>query len=523
MKKNYFVFLIIGLLGVNFVTGQEIDEEEILTGERGDLCTHQLITITKYKNICNNTSWKLVFEENFNGNSLDLNFWEPKEGVPRDDNFNQQKAWHLPENIEVNNGTLKIISKKLDTPYIGTWVIDWTTRPPTYKVAAFDYTTGEIWTKLRFTHGKLEGRIKIPKGWGFWPAFWMFGNPPWNEIDVFEFGNEWKVLPPVPDYDLLSKVHHMAVHYDGHCPGTTYIGPDFSEDFHVFTMTWDENRIRWYVDGVLKKTHYHYYSTGLIFPPIPGVAVYCDLNPGIYWDMVFPHDPMSIILNIAIQHNNGNDPNRTTPFPSQMEVDYVRFYQRLPCYNESKLFTSPANIFNFKDGAFNSVVGTTIKMGDGFTLENKQHLSARAEEKIVLQSGFTAKAGCTFTAKLDPFACTSRNGNEDEMEEDGYFAPKDPSEITSKKTTQINSLTDEIIVYPNPAKDKVIIEIPYRNGKVVKYRIQMLNSQGIIIQTYVTEEYRIEIDLVNFLQGIYLLNLANIESGEMNNYKIVKY
>ena len=88
--------------------------------------------------VCDTNDYQLVFEDNFGGNSFDHKKWDIIEGVPRDFNFEQQKAWRSANNIEVSNGTLKIIAKKLTTPYIGTWVTDWSTNPPTTKTSTFD-------------------------------------------------------------------------------------------------------------------------------------------------------------------------------------------------------------------------------------------------------------------------------------------------------------------------------------------------------------------------------------------------
>ncbi|MEO5877978.1 MAG: discoidin domain-containing protein, partial [Streptosporangiaceae bacterium] len=58
------------------------------------------------------------------------------------------------------------------------------------------YTSGRINTgnKFNFTYGTVEARIKVPKGNGFWPAFWMMGadfltGRPWpynGEVDILE-------------------------------------------------------------------------------------------------------------------------------------------------------------------------------------------------------------------------------------------------------------------------------------------------------------------------------------------------
>ena len=530
MKKYYFIFLIPWVLGVYTAKGQDVGESkdslEYFKATGIKKCPSEKVMFGGQLYLCNSLTWKLVFEENFDGNTLDLSRWMAHNQGALYGNGGDTQEYQTPNNITVSNGTLKIVSKKETSQRKA---IPW---EPDNEILSdglpnlrtYNYTSGEIWSNPKFVQGKLVGRIKIPKGWGFNPAFWMFGNPPWNEIDVFEFPNEWRFnifnFTYEPRPDLLSKVHHMTVHYktdasgDSYNCSSNYTDIDFSANFHIFTMIWDKDKIDFYVDGVLKSHHARYYTDN-------GQEAGCTLYPyTIYIEKPFPRDPMHIILNVAIQHNGGNDPNSSTPFPSQMEVDYVRFYQRLPCYSESTLITNPATL-NITDGAFNSVVGTTIKMGDGFTLNSGQHLSARATDKIVLQAGFTAKAGCNFTAKIDPSACNSSKGMEGEIEEDDFFAQEEGEEIIPKKTGQEDIISD-IRVFPNPTYDRLFIETPYCCGKTTRYKIQMLNALGIVLQSFATEEYRISMDMNNYSPGLYLLNVINTDTGEVISHKIIK-
>ena len=281
------------------------------------------VAVSEDKTICDDAPWVLVFEDNFDGNSLDLSKWNPYKGVPRDIDFKSQKAWHKPENVVIEDGLLKIVSRRetMDSmPVVTSW------EPYTVKYEDFEYTSGEIWSKTAFSHGKLEARIKIPHGWGFCPAFWMFGNEIIlesgnkknrnNEIDVFEFWNEKKPSD-------MHKMHHLTVHYDRKYRHSSYKGPDFSADFHVFTMIWDENKIEFYVDGVLKRTDYKYKKRGK--------GIECQLHAGKKYkgNKVFPTYPMNIILNNAVLAGD-NAPNENTSFPAYMEVDYVRYYERRP-------------------------------------------------------------------------------------------------------------------------------------------------------------------------------------------------
>ena len=295
----------------------------------------QKVMYPKSFNLCDDKPWVLVFEDNFDGNSLDLSKWEARTGVPRDFNFNHQKAWHLSENLEVSDGTLKIISKKPATPHIETWITNW--NPHTTKTDTFEYTTGELKTNQKFSYGKYEARIKIPKGKGFWPAYWLIGrgaNNEYNEIDIFEF---WSADGTKYKPSNLSKIHHITTFYDYQNNGSTngcqtkYKGIDFSQDFHIFTLIWEEDKMEWYVDGVLKRMNSRYITKSKR-------PAGCEIQANTEYieNKSFPKDPMSIVLNVAIESGNAKRkagyvaPDNTTPFPSQMEVDWVRYYKREP-------------------------------------------------------------------------------------------------------------------------------------------------------------------------------------------------
>ena len=75
-------------------------------------CAATVIMPTQGFNICNSEPWLLVFQDDFDGNELNKSVWYTWYGVPRDLAFDQQKAWHLPENVVVNNGVMEIWAKE---------------------------------------------------------------------------------------------------------------------------------------------------------------------------------------------------------------------------------------------------------------------------------------------------------------------------------------------------------------------------------------------------------------------------
>jgi beta-glucanase (GH16 family) len=164
--------------------------------------------------------------------------------------------------------------------------------------------------KRSWTYGHIEARIKIPYGQGIWPAFWMMGAdfstvnwPGCGEIDVMEnIGKE------------PTKVHG-TIHGPGYSgsngPTSTYTVPGVdkvADDFHVFAIEWEENEIRWYVDGVL-------YAT----------KTPKDIGSGNTW--VY-NKPFFILLNVAVGGGWPGNPDSTTVFPQTMTVEYVRICQK---------------------------------------------------------------------------------------------------------------------------------------------------------------------------------------------------
>jgi len=177
-----------------------------------------------------------------------------------------------------------------------------------------EYTSARLKTQAKFeqAYGRFEARLKIPRGQGLWPAFWMLGAdiptvgwPRCGEIDIMEnIGREPSTV-------------HGTVHGPGYS-GANGIGASFTlpggarfaDDFHVFAVEWEPAAIRWYVDGALYQTR-----------------TPADLPAGQRW--AFDH-PFFLLLNVAVGGGWPGSPDATTVFPQTMLVDYVRVYRRQP-------------------------------------------------------------------------------------------------------------------------------------------------------------------------------------------------
>jgi beta-glucanase (GH16 family) len=172
------------------------------------------------------------------------------------------------------------------------------------------YTSTRLKTKGLFVqaYGRFEARIRVPRGQGLWPAFWMLGTdidsvgwPQCGEIDIMEhIGRE-------------PTIAHGTLHGPGYS-GAGGIGRAdtlalgrYADDFHVFAVSWRPSEIRWFVDG----RQYHRMTPA-------------DLPQGARW--VFDH-PFFLLLNVAVGGGWPGDPDASTTFPQQMVVDYVRAYR----------------------------------------------------------------------------------------------------------------------------------------------------------------------------------------------------
>jgi beta-glucanase (GH16 family) len=210
-------------------------------------------------------------------------------------NFQLEYDTNRPENVSLDGlGHLTIVARRED--YLGS-----------------AYTSARINTNGRFqqTRGRFEARLKLPSGQGLWPAFWLLGAnyasagwPACGEIDIMEFrGQEPRVV--------LGSLHGPGYSGGGAITHRYEIPRGaFDTDFHVFAVDWDENLIRWSVDGTT-------YAS----------AAPADLPAGTTW--VFGH-PFFIILNVAVGGNFVGGPGPGTVFPQTMMVDYVRVYAPAP-------------------------------------------------------------------------------------------------------------------------------------------------------------------------------------------------
>lgn len=168
------------------------------------------------------------------------------------------------------------------------------------------YSSAKLTTqgKHSFRFGRIEARIKIPVGKGFWPAFWMLGDNI-NEIDWPGCG-EIDIMEVVLDPNLL----HSTVHYTtsenkpGKNEGIADNLSSLGDDYHEYRLDWSPTEMTFSLDGI----------------PFHTVPIEEDMKEFLR--------PMYLIFNVAVGGNWPGDPDESTEFPQSMLIDWVRVYSQ---------------------------------------------------------------------------------------------------------------------------------------------------------------------------------------------------
>lgn len=242
-------------------------------------------------------SWKILFRDEFDTQVLNRGHWTVCywwDNTGCTNLGNNELEWYLPENVTVRDGALHLTAQKKTVtgsddatyPYTSGMV---TTGPVSSKAGASS-------ARFTFQYGFVEARVRVPKGTGLWPAFWMLpvdmtSKP---EIDVMEI---------LGDQTSLNKMHLHYLDASGEevSPGQDWQGPDLSADWHIYAVDWQPDRVIWYVDGVET------------------------------WRMEGTSQLLTkreyLLFNLAVGGDWPGDPGPDTVFPATMDIDWVRVWQ----------------------------------------------------------------------------------------------------------------------------------------------------------------------------------------------------
>jgi beta-glucanase (GH16 family) len=162
--------------------------------------------------------------------------------------------------------------------------------------------------KKTFKFGRIDIRAKLPVSKGLWPALWMLGAnitsvgwPLCGETDIME-------LVGTAPSTVVGTLHWGIAGGSHMSKGANYVlsSGDFSKEFHVFSIIWQQNSIQWLIDD----------------------QSYLTVNSDYVGSDVYPFNAdQFFIFNVAVGGNWPGPPDYTTVFPQRMFVDYVRVFQ----------------------------------------------------------------------------------------------------------------------------------------------------------------------------------------------------
>ena len=242
--------------------------------------------------------WNIVWQDEFDKDSLDLTKWSREIGGHGWGNNELQFYTDSDSNSYVENGNLTLKAQVVPQG-IGS------SKGLRYYSSARLRTYG----KGDWKYGRIEVKAKVASGQGIWPAIWMLptdwlfgGWPSSGEIDIMEHVG----------YDL--GVVHGSVHTEAynHKINTQRSSArkiaNVDTEFHVYSIIWDKDKISFFIDGV----QYFLFEND---------------QQGNY--KTWPFDQrFHLLINIAVGGDWPGNPDNSTNFPRKMLVDYVRVYEK---------------------------------------------------------------------------------------------------------------------------------------------------------------------------------------------------
>ncbi len=237
-------------------------------------------------------SWALVFLDQFGGEKTNAYEFYPVWG----DNNNPQEDTAFRQGETGSTAGLGGISASAATITGGKCLLTASNTATRYGGADWPYRSAWIRTKNEYLYGFFEVRAKVAAGQGLWTTIWMMpdpydGNEAW-EIDIAEF-------PGTGTTEAFQNIHWGV--FEENNTDLSSVEADYSTAFHTYGVHWESDRIRWYIDGALIKTHTAH------VPNVP-MQLICFLEVGgpVGWVGTF---------------------DGSTPLPRSTEVEHVRIWR----------------------------------------------------------------------------------------------------------------------------------------------------------------------------------------------------
>jgi beta-glucanase (GH16 family) len=273
-------------------------------------------------------NWYYADGDEFNDSILNLNKWDYQFGWARSIAANKEQQYYTDgKNHELKNGCLHLfaLNSKTDAK-----LIDYLAENDSifigekfngFNKRTFEYLSGMIQSKSKYQYGYFEIKCKFPKEKGFWPAFWLYGGTPNEEIDWLEGKTE---KPNKIHVGRHSKIKSENKFRSGLSLRKKWWGNwirfngNLSNGFHIISGEWNPDYIKFYLNGEC--------------------IAYTQLKMKEY---------KHVVINLAVPSNDGSfkpGPEKNLTESIHFEIDYVRIWKNNKPTADSKItFTNQFN------------------------------------------------------------------------------------------------------------------------------------------------------------------------------------
>lgn len=314
-------------------------------------------------------TWYYQDGDEFNDNTLNTNEWSYWYGWGRTIWGNKEQQYYTDgKNHVLKDGQLLLYAKreKVTARYID-WMADKDSIKDGnnffgYNLRDYDYTAGMIQSKKKYLYGYFEIKFKNPPEKGFWPAFWLYGGTPNEEIDWMELKTEKDNQIHVGRHSKKKEENKMR-----HIIKKRWWGDwlkfkgSFKNEYNIVSGEWTPEYLKYYLNGE------------------------CIAYTKIHFE-----DPKHIVANIAVPGKNGSfkpSPDTSIKNSGDYAIDYIRVWSKDPAVStptakeklhSGKVKVKPVGLstsslktkgkFHYGDKAIHKNDGITVSLvpqGDG--------------------------------------------------------------------------------------------------------------------------------------------------------------
>jgi beta-glucanase (GH16 family) len=255
-------------------------------------------------------TWHYEDGDEFNGTEINKTAWSDWYGWGRSISSNKEQQYYSKfHNHYLKNGVLILTAKRED---VAERYVDWMNdndsifEGKTYQgpnKRQFTYTAGMLQSTRDYQYGCFEIKFRIPDEKGFWPAFWLYGGTPNEEIDWMELKTERPNQIHVGRHCQNKKDNYFRVGLKKRAWGDwVKFKGSLNSGYNIVSGIWNGNSLRYYLNGEC-------------------IAI-AEVDMQI---------PKKLVVNIAVSSDKGSyspGPRKDFKDSVNFEVDYVRVWNR---------------------------------------------------------------------------------------------------------------------------------------------------------------------------------------------------